>query len=158
MEISVITLQSILMDQSLPSAGYAFYIPELHMSFTNNLPPSSSSFTAECHAILEALTFISYLAPTNYLIASDSISCLLPLKSNSFNSHLSPLCFAFNKLPSYFTNQITSSSFCGSLATEIYGIYGNEIADSLAKSTSNLICPLLSNFLIPITLHLYVTT
>jgi len=28
-------------------AGYAFYIPELHVSFTNNLPLSSSSFTTE---------------------------------------------------------------------------------------------------------------
>jgi hypothetical protein len=27
--------------------GYSFYVPELHISFINNLPPSSSSFTAE---------------------------------------------------------------------------------------------------------------
>ena len=75
------------------SAGYSFCIPELHVSFSNNLPPSSSSFTAECYAILEALLFISNLAPNNYLIASDSMSCLQSLLSNPFNSKLSPLVF-----------------------------------------------------------------
>ena len=44
------------------SAGYAFYIPELHVSFTNNLPPSSSSFTAEYYDIIEAL-FLSQILP-----------------------------------------------------------------------------------------------
>jgi hypothetical protein len=58
------------------SAGYSFFIPELHISFSNNLPPSSSSFTAECYAIIEALSLISNLASNKYLIASDSMSCL----------------------------------------------------------------------------------
>lgn len=40
------------------SAGYAFYILELHVYFTNNLPSSSSPFAAECYAIIEALTLI----------------------------------------------------------------------------------------------------
>jgi len=44
----------------------------------------------EYYAIIEALTFISNLTPNNYLIASDSMSCLLALKSNPFNSHLPP--------------------------------------------------------------------
>uniref|UniRef100_A0A2S2QLU7 RNase H type-1 domain-containing protein n=1 Tax=Sipha flava TaxID=143950 RepID=A0A2S2QLU7_9HEMI len=98
------------------SASYEFYISELHMSFTNNLPASSSSFSTECCAIIEALIFISNLAPYNYLIASDSISCLLALKSNPLNSHISPSCFALNKSPSYFIIQITQSNFCGSQA------------------------------------------
>jgi len=37
------------------SAGHAFYIPELQVSFTSNLPPTSSSISAECYAITEAL-------------------------------------------------------------------------------------------------------
>lgn len=40
------------------SAGYAFYIPDLQLSFTSNLSPTSSSFTAECYAITEALKLI----------------------------------------------------------------------------------------------------
>jgi len=72
-------------------AGYAFYIPELHVSFTNNLPLSSSSFITECYAIIEALILISNFAPNNYIISFDSMSCLLALSFNSFNSRLSPL-------------------------------------------------------------------
>lgn len=47
------------------SAGYVFYIPELHVSLTNNLSSSSSSFTAKCYAIIEALTLILTLPQTN---------------------------------------------------------------------------------------------
>lgn len=34
-------------------------MPELHLSFINNLPPSSFSFTTEHRAIIEVLTVIS---------------------------------------------------------------------------------------------------
>jgi hypothetical protein len=86
-------------DSVLPfSAGYAFYIPELHISFTNNLPPSSSSFSAECYAIIEALTLILNFAPNKYLIATDSMSCLQALISNPFNSYLSPLVLSIKSL------------------------------------------------------------
>lgn len=50
------------------STGYAFYMQTLHnISFTNNLPPSSSTFTTECYAIIaEALTLISNFDPDKY--------------------------------------------------------------------------------------------
>jgi kelch-like protein 2/3 len=121
------------------SAGYAFYIPELHMSFTNNLPASSSSFSAECYAIIEALIFISNLAPNNYLIASDSMSCLLALKSNPLNSHISPLVLRIKQITFLLHHSNYSIQFLW-IPSHI-GINGNEIADSLAKSTANLICP-----------------
>jgi ribonuclease HI len=124
---------------SLLSAGYEFYIPELHMSFTNNLPPSSSSFTAESYAIIEALTHISYLAPNNYFIASDSMSCLITLKSNPFNSHLPPLMLRVKQITLLLHRLNYSFQFLW-IPSHI-GIYGNEIANSLIKSTSNLICP-----------------
>jgi hypothetical protein len=47
--------------------GYSFLIPELHISFSNNLPPSSSSLTAEYYAIIEALSLISNLASKQIL-------------------------------------------------------------------------------------------
>jgi hypothetical protein len=53
------------------SAGYAFYIPKLHVNFTNNLPPSFSFFSAECYAIIKALTLISNFALSIYLISFD---------------------------------------------------------------------------------------
>ena len=124
------------------SAGYAFYIPELHVSFTNNLPPSSSSFTAECYAIFEALTLILNFGPNNYLIASDSMSCLQALNSNPFNSHLSPLILRIKSL--IFTlNQLNYTIHFLWIPSHI-GILGNEVADNLAKSTSNLVCPSLT--------------
>ncbi|KAL4142166.1 hypothetical protein QTP88_004679 [Uroleucon formosanum] len=121
------------------SAGYSFFIPELHVSFSNNLPPSSSSFTAECCAILEALLFISNLAPNNYLIATDSMSCLQSLISNPFNSKLSPIVFQI-KSYLYYLNQSNRLIQIIWIPSHI-GIYGNEIADGLAKATSNTILP-----------------
>lgn len=127
------------------SAGYSFYIPELHISFTNNLPPSSSSFTAECYAIIEALTLIANLTPNYYLIASDYLSCLLSLRSNPFDSHISPLVLRITQLT---LNLHQSNYYIYFLWIPSHmGIHGNEVADSLAKSTSNLICP--SRILLP---------
>lgn len=65
----------------------SFFIPELHITLTNNIPPLSPSFTAECYAIIEALTLILNLASNRYLIASDSKSCLQSLNSNPFKFH-----------------------------------------------------------------------
>ncbi|KAF0690957.1 RNase H domain-containing protein, partial [Aphis craccivora] len=93
-----------------------FLQTEFHVSFSNNLLPSS--FTAECYAILEALRFISNAAPNNYLISSDSMSCLQSLTSNPFNTKLSPL------VPGH-----------------VGILYGNAMADSLDKSSSNIILP-----------------
>jgi len=121
------------------SAGYSFYIPELHISFSNNLPPSSSSFTAECYAILEALLFISDLAPNNYLIASDSMSCLQSLISNPFNSKLSPLVFQI-KSYIYILKQSNRQIQFLWIPSHI-GIHGNETADGLAKAASNTTIP-----------------
>lgn len=40
-------------------AGYSLCTPEFYISFTNNLPPTASSFTAECFAIIESLNVTS---------------------------------------------------------------------------------------------------
>jgi hypothetical protein len=108
------------------------------MSFTNNLPASSSSFSAECCAIIEALIFIFNLTPNNYLIASDSMSCLLALKSNPLNSHISPFVLRIKQI-TLLHHSNYSIEFLW-IPSHI-GINSNEIADSLAKSTANLICP-----------------
>ncbi|KAF0757415.1 RNA-directed DNA polymerase from mobile element jockey, partial [Aphis craccivora] len=120
------------------SAGYAFFIPELQVSFSNNLPPSSSSFTAECYAITEALQLILNFASKNYLIASDSMSCSLQaLNSNPFNSHLSPLILRIKSLI-FILNQLNYNIQFLWVPSHT-GIHGNEVADNLAKSSSSLI-------------------
>jgi len=85
-------------------AGYSFYIPNLHISFTNNLPPSSSYFTAECFAIIEALNCISSFSNKKFLIASDlsdnvlTMPCLQSLNFFSLNSHPSPLILSIKSI------------------------------------------------------------
>lgn len=117
------------------SAGYTFYIPALHIiSFTNNLPPSSSSFTVECHAIMGALTLILNFAPDKYLITFDSMSCLYNLSIIiPFTSHLSFLVVRIKKKSPYTIQFLRFPSHIG--------IHGNEVADNLVKSMSNSICP-----------------
>ncbi|XP_060846488.1 uncharacterized protein LOC132926168 [Rhopalosiphum padi] len=121
------------------SAGYAFYIPELRVSFSNNLPSSSSSFTAECYAIFDALTLIFNLAPNKYLIASDSMSCLQALNSNPLRSKLSPLVQRI-KLLIFNLNSLNYTIHFIWIPGHT-GIHGNEFVDNLAKSTSNIILP-----------------
>uniref|UniRef100_A0A2S2Q117 ribonuclease H n=1 Tax=Sipha flava TaxID=143950 RepID=A0A2S2Q117_9HEMI len=124
------------------SAGYSFFIPELHISFSNNLPPSSS-FTAECYAIIEALSLISNLASNKYLIASDSMSCLQALISNPFDSHLSSLVLIIKSIILKLHQDNYTIQFLW--VSSHIGIHGNEFTDNLAKSTSNLICPSLTH-------------
>lgn len=121
------------------SAGYAFFIPDLHISMSNNLPSSASSFTTECFAILEALSTISALPPSSYLIVSDSLSCLLSLSSDFFNSRPSPISIRIRQL----LYELTLSDFIVEFlwVPGHSGIKGNEIADSIAKSTSSFCCP-----------------
>ena len=56
------------------STGCLFQIPEFHISFSNNLPPTTLSFTAECFVIIEVLNTISSLSPNKFLVATDSLS------------------------------------------------------------------------------------
>ncbi|KAL4098867.1 hypothetical protein QTP88_023385 [Uroleucon formosanum] len=117
------------------SAGYAFFILDLHISMSNNLPSSASSFTTECFAILEALSTISALPPSSYLIVIDSLSCLLSLSSDFFNSRPSPISIRIRQL----LYELTLSDFIVEFlwVPGHFGIKGNEIADSIAKSTSH---------------------
>jgi hypothetical protein len=62
----------------------------------NNLPPSVSSFTTEFFAILEALSIISTLPLSSYLIVS--LSSLLSLSSDFFNSRPSPFFIRIRQL------------------------------------------------------------
>ncbi|KAF0765352.1 RNase H domain-containing protein, partial [Aphis craccivora] len=73
---------------------------------------------------------------------SDSLSCLLALNSNHFNSHLSPLVLRIKQIT--HTLHLSNYSIKFLWVPSHIGIRGNEVADSLAKSTSKLICPSLT--------------
>lgn len=101
-------------------------------SFTEKLDSSCSIFTAECHAILLALDFISRLPPSKLIIYTDSQSFTTAFSQN--NKH--PLvALIFNN-----TLDVSKSGhilfFCWVPAHT--GILGNEKADMAAKSTMNL--------------------
>ena len=121
------------------SAGFSFYIPQLNISFTSNLPPSSSSFTAECFAIIEALNMISTFSNNNVLIASDALSCLQSLNSCPFSSHVSPLILRIKSILFNLSQLNFNIQFLW--VPSHIGISGNEYADKLAKLSSNLISP-----------------
>ncbi|KAF0754884.1 RNase H domain-containing protein, partial [Aphis craccivora] len=93
------------------SAGYSFYISEFHISFSNNLPPTITSFTAERFAIIDALNNISSLPPNKFLIATDSLSCLQALTSNAYNSNLSPLIITIRQIVYSLTGAGTDIQF-----------------------------------------------
>lgn len=67
---------------------YIFIIPLFYRLITINLSPSTSSFTAEYYTMIESLTHIFSFPPDKFLIASDSMSCLQSLTSNTFNLHV----------------------------------------------------------------------
>lgn len=124
-------------DSSL-SAEYAFYMPNLHVFVSNNLLSSTSSYTAKCFTILEALKLISTLTPNKYFIVS---GCLHSFTSNIFKSLSSSISMnvrdlLYNLCFSRFI-QVVKFLWISSHSD----IYGNEIINSLAKSTSSLRSP-----------------
>lgn len=121
------------------SAGYLFYIPKLHISFINNLPSSSSSFTAECFAIIVALNCISSFSEKKIFIASDSMYFLQSLNSFSLHSHLSPLILRIKSILFSLSQSDFNIQFLW--VPSNVGIHGNEFLDFLAKSSSNFISP-----------------
>jgi hypothetical protein len=73
------------------------------------------------------------------------MSCLQSLISNPFDSHLFSLVLIIKSiiLKLHQVNYTTQFLWVPSHI----GIHGNEVADNLAKSTSNLICPPLTQLL-----------
>ncbi|KAL4103296.1 hypothetical protein QTP88_018673 [Uroleucon formosanum] len=119
------------------SAGFSFFIPSLNFSFSDKLHPLTSSFSAECYAIISALQFIFTLDFSSFLILSDSQSCLLAISSDSFLSSLSPLVLIIKSL--IYRISLADKTVKFFWIPSHVGIAGNERADYLAFSTKSLI-------------------
>lgn len=119
----------------MPLTSQTYISPRL--TIFPGLPP----LTLKCVAILEALKRILSLTPNTFLIASDSLSSLHGLSSNNF-----PLLFL---LISRILYNLGYSEFAIRFLwiSSHSSIQGNQMADSLAKSSSSLRSP--SPFLIP---------
>lgn len=135
------------------SVGYSFYIPEFHMSFTSNLSPSSSSFTAECFTIIEALNIISTLQYKTFLTATDLLSCLQSLNSFSFKFHISPLVLRIKSILFSLGRLDFNIQFLW--ISSHADISSNEIAYTLANTSSNFLVLPFHIFLGPTSLHYY---
>jgi len=53
---------------SPPSSRYAFFIPDFHISFSNNLPSTGSSYTANVLLLLNLFNPFPLYHQTNYLL------------------------------------------------------------------------------------------
>jgi len=122
-------------DGSVPSnsAGFSFFLPTLNISFADKLNSFSSSFTAECYAIISALEFVFSLENNIILIVTDSQSCLFAISSNPFNSSLSPLVLLIKSL--IYCLSLINKTVQFLWVPSHVGILGNERADHLAFFT-----------------------
>ena len=115
--------------------GYGIFIPELEYSEYARIENDTSIFIAELVAINKALILVKQKGLSKVVIFSDSLSGLMVIKSESSNSYPELIYEIWYKL-----NELTQVEFNISLVwiPAHIGIYGNEQADQLAKSSLHI--------------------
>ncbi|KAL7296601.1 hypothetical protein TKK_0010025 [Trichogramma kaykai] len=115
--------------------GCAFYCPEddHHSSRTLNFELLASIFSAECHAINDALYYITHLADDRkYIIMSDHLSTLMSLQSSNISVKTNHVILDIKER---FTTLSHGSVSLAWIPSHI-GIGGNEAVDALARAAT----------------------
>ncbi|CAB0034485.1 unnamed protein product [Trichogramma brassicae] len=116
-----------------PGVGYAFYCPEDDHHFSRALIPLASIFSAECHAINNALDYITHLADDRkYIIMSDSLSALMSLQSLNISVKTNHVILDIKERLSTLSHGSVSLAWIPSHI----GIGGNETVDALARAAT----------------------
>jgi ribonuclease HI len=119
--------------KSSSSVGCAYVIGS--NIYSHKLHPGFSVFSAELLAILKALEQLIHHRRKKFIIYTDSLSSLHSLSSPNYRSN--PVIFHILKVFSRLTNMGFSILFCW--VPSHVGIRGNELADTAAKTASDLL-------------------
>ncbi|CAB0035179.1 unnamed protein product, partial [Trichogramma brassicae] len=113
--------------------GCAFYCPEDDHHSSRALSPLASIFSAECHAINDALDYITHLADDRkYIIMSDSLSALMSLQSLNIGVKTNHVILDIKERLSALSHGSVSLTWIPSHI----GIGGNETVDALARAAT----------------------
>ncbi|XP_013178986.1 PREDICTED: uncharacterized protein LOC106126064 [Papilio xuthus] len=114
------------------SVGSAVWIPKFKIILSFKCPPSTSIFTGEAIALLEAISFVESHKLNQTLIFSDSLSCLTDILKTPFRAR-------DNSSVTLKIKQLLYKCHCSDIEVILAwipshtGISGNETVDSCAK-------------------------
>ncbi|KAL7291201.1 hypothetical protein TKK_0015042 [Trichogramma kaykai] len=116
-----------------PGVGCAFYCPEDDHYSSRTLSPLASIFSAECHAINDALDYITHLSDDRkYIIMSDSLSALMSLQSSNISVKTNHVILDIRERFAALSHGSVSLAWIPSHV----GIEGNEAVDALARAAT----------------------
>ena len=129
-------------DPGAGRAGFGFFVPSLDYRFGVRLPDASSVLFAEFYAIFSAVKYILRMGLQACVILSDSQSALAGIRDRFIDSKAPYIVDAIARLLYQASGRGLAVSFAWIPAHS--GIWGNETADSIARSAAGLpfsICP-----------------